>query len=130
MELFPIYDQNSAISPNLWYSVSGVGESPSMRVGHTILHHNDDESKKGKLYIVGGANPSGSFNEVYVFDMDNLGWDKFDEMTTGETFDKGRYEHASFSMIQDGRFLVYIFGGSNEDGSLNDILEFDFSEKK
>lgn len=139
MELFPIYDQNSTVTANIWYSVSGLGECPSMRVGHTIVHDNsnntDDQegSKKGKLYVIGGANPSGSFNDVYVLDMNTLSWDKCDEMSctdAGGPFEKGRYEHASFKMIQDDRLRVYIFGGSNEDGSLNDMLEFDFQEKK
>lgn len=128
MELYPIYDQNSAVSPNIWYSVSGLGEMPSMRVGHTMSYYSDKESSsKGKLYIIGGANPSGSFNEIYTLDMETLSWDKFDEM---EGFEKGRYEHACLDFIDEANHRLFIFGGSNEDGSLNDLLEFDLNEKK
>lgn len=129
MELFPIYDENSKISPNIWYSLSGLGECPFMRVGHTIAHFKEEPtttvSKKGKLYIIGGANPSGSFNDLFQFDMDTLSWDKFEDL---ENFEKGRYEHACFvSEVEHKK--IYIFGGSNEECSLNDMLEFDMETK-
>lgn len=91
MELYPIYDESTAISPNIWYSVSGLGESPFMRVGHSMVHHRaGEESSKGKLYIIGGANPSGSFNEVYTFDMDTLSWDKWDISEEDGPFSTGK----------------------------------------
>lgn len=124
MELFPIYDETTKISKNLWYSVSGVGESPLMRVGHTIVHKKNDSDSKGKFYIIGGANPSNSFNDVYTLDMNTLSWDKFDEDM--ENFPKGRYEH---SCLLDND-SIYIFGGSNEDGCLNDILRIKTDENK
>lgn len=124
MELYPIFDENSQISKNLWYAVSAFGESPLMRVGHTIVHKRTSQESKGKFYIVGGANPSNSFNDAYILDMDTLSWDKLDD--DNDNFPKGRYEHAC---LMTNNF-VYIFAGSNEDGSLNDILRFDTENNK
>jgi Rab9 effector protein with kelch motifs len=129
MELYPIYDENSPVSPNIWYSLSGVGENPMMRVGHTVVHLKDNSSSsetkynKGKLYFVGGANPSNCFNDVYIFDLDKLSWDKHEDM---ENFEIGRYEHTCF--LNDKNECV-IFGGANEQGSFNDVLKFNFENK-
>lgn len=126
MEIFPIFDENSKITKNIWYSISGDGESPFMRVGHSIVHTKDNSpNSKGKFYIIGGANPSGSFNDVSVLDMDTLSWDKFDDDL--ENFEKGRYEHACLLDNQNNQILI--FGGSNEDGALNDFLKFDIDKK-
>ncbi|RNA39815.1 rab9 effector with kelch motifs-like isoform X1 [Brachionus plicatilis] len=124
MELHPIFDENSQISKNLWYAVSAVGESPLMRVGHTIVHKRTSQESKGKFFIIGGANPSNSFNDAYILDMDILSWDKFDE--DNENFSKGRYEHSCLLLDNS----IFIFAGSNEDGSLNDILKFDTENNK
>ena len=127
MELYPIYDENSPVSPNIWYSVSGVGECPMMRVGHTVVHikETNEELKhnKGKLYFIGGANPSNCFNDVYFFDLDKLSWDKNEDM---ENFESGRYEHACF-LNENNECLI--FGGANEKGSFNDVLKFNFENK-
>jgi N-acetylneuraminic acid mutarotase len=129
MELFPIYEENIEISPKIWYSLSGIGESPMMRVGHTLIHlnfakNNENEEEKGKLFLIGGANPSGSFNDVYIFDMNKLNWDKLVDL---ENFEIGRYEHSCFFSDKDRH--VYIFGGASENGNLNEILQFDFESE-
>lgn len=127
MELYPIYDENVQISSNIWYSISGLGESPFMRVGHTIVHIkssiSNDENDKGKLYVIGGANPSGSFNDVYVFDLNSLSWDKFEDLAN---FENGRYEHSCFSLNNSH---IYLFAGSNENEIFNDLIMFDINEK-
>jgi N-acetylneuraminic acid mutarotase len=126
MELYPIYEENTKISKNIWYSISGLGETPFMRVGHSIVHLKNDENEndKGRFYLIGGANPSGSFNEVYIFDMNTLSWDKFDEM---DEFKTGRYEHSCFT--DEAKTNIFIFGGSSEQGTLNDLLRFDLNDK-
>lgn len=129
MELYPIYDENSPVSSNIWYSLSGVGECPIMRVGHTVVHLKEtcsnDESKynKGKLYFIGGANPSNCFNDVYFFDLDKMSWDKHEDM---ENFESGRYEHACF--LNEKNECV-VFGGASEKDSFNDVLKFNFEHK-
>jgi N-acetylneuraminic acid mutarotase len=126
MELFPIYEENTKISENLWYSISGIGESPFMRVGHTIVHVRDQDDKldKGKFYIIGGANPSESFNDVYCFDFAKLNWDKLGDL---EHFKTGRYEHSCF--YDNHEKNIFVFGGSSELGILNDMLKFGLERK-
>jgi hypothetical protein len=126
MELYPIYDENVSISSNIWYSISGIGESPFMRVGHSCIHVGS-ENDKGKLYIVGGANPSGSFNDIYVFDLNTLSWDKWEDLPN---FESGRYEHSCWLHRSGETSSIYIFGGANQTESLNDVLKFDLVEKK
>ncbi len=124
MELYPIYDENVQISSNIWYSISGFGESPFMRVGHTMVHINsNNENDKGKLYLIGGANPSGSFNDIYIFDLNTLSWDKFEDLAN---FEKGRYEHSCFSLNNSH---IFLFAGSNENEIFNDIIKFDINDK-
>lgn len=122
MELYPICDESMQITPNLWYSVSGTGESPFMRVGHTCIHL-VDESPNGKLYFIGGANPSECFNDVYILDLNNLNWDKFTDLVNFET---GRYEHACFKSSNN---TIYIFGGANQEKNHNDVILFNTENK-
>ena len=131
MELYPIYDENSPVSPNIWYSLSGVGETPMMRVGHTLVHIRNNDSpdteenkySKGKLYFVGGANPSNCFNDIYFFDLDKLSWDKHEDL---ENFESGRYEHAC---VLNEKSECIVFGGASEKESFNDVLKFNFENK-
>ena len=125
MELYPIYDENSPVSANIWYSLSGIGEPPMMRVGHTVAHvRKDERDDKGILYFIGGANPSNCFNDVYFFDLNKLAWDKHEDLANFET---GRYEHACLLNAKN-EFIV--FGGASEKESFNDVLKFDFEKKK
>jgi len=122
MELYPICDESLQITSNLWYSVSGTGESPFMRVGHTCIHL-VDESPNGKLYFIGGANPSECFNDVYILDLNNLNWDKFTDLVN---FEMGRYEHACFKSSNN---TIYIFGGANQEKNHNDVILFNTENK-
>ena len=127
MELYPIFDGNENFSPNIWYSVSGIGESPLLRVGHTSVHirsSDNSESDKGKLYFIGGANPSNCFNDVYFLDLNTLAWDKYEDL---ENFENGRYEHASLSTNNKE---IFIFGGASQEESFDNILKFDLDNKK
>jgi hypothetical protein len=117
MELYPICDEEFKIEPNIWYSVTGNGESPFMRVGHTCIHVTD-ESNRGKLLFIGGANPSECFNDIYSLDLNNLKWDKFVDLANFET---GRYEHACFKSDKS----VFIFGGADQEKNYNDVISFD-----
>jgi len=124
MELYPICDESLAVSPNIWYAVSGTGESPFMRVGHTLIHEASQESEgRGSLVIIGGANPSECFRDVYTLDLKTLRWDKFED---AKTFDTGRYEHACFQ-AEDRK--IYIFGGADQEKNFNDIVQVDLKNK-
>jgi N-acetylneuraminic acid mutarotase len=126
MEIYPIYEQNTEIAPNLWYSLSGQGESPCMRVGHSIVQVKDENNKhdKGKLCIVGGANPSELFSDIYMFDLENLSWDRFDDF---EQFKPGRYEHACIYEKKEKN--IFIYGGCTETGNCNDVFKVDLEKK-
>jgi Rab9 effector protein with kelch motifs len=121
MELYPIIDDTFKINPNIWYNLKGNGEHPMMRVGHTVNHiidsNTNDKDDRGKLYFIGGANPSGCFNDVYIFDLNTLSWDKIEDV---KNFETGRYEHASLSIDKQ----IYIFGGADQQETFNDILNF------
>ena len=59
MELHPFLESDIRPAPKWWYVMSGAGESPTMRVGHSAtfvpgLH----EGEHGKVFLIGGANPS------------------------------------------------------------------------
>lgn len=126
MELYPICDESLVLSPNIWYSMSGKGESPFMRVGHTIIHSKSEKkepTERGSLLIIGGANPSECFKDAYILDLKTLSWDKFED---ANAFKTGRYEHACF---QSNDEKIYIFGGADQEQNFNDIIRFDRENK-
>ena len=126
MEFYPICDETLALSTNLWYSLSGSGESPFMRVGHTIIHYKNiqnNNSDRGSLLVIGGANPSECFKDCYSLDLNKLAWDKFEDP---KHFETGRYEHACFQ-AKDGQ--VYIFAGADQEKNFNDVIRFDIEKK-
>lgn len=120
MELHPFLDKNVRPSPHWWYVLPTVGESPSMRVGHSAtlvpaLHANEGD----KVLIIGGANPGQIFTEVYVLDLKSRAWD-----TLEATGFRGRYEHAAFC-VSNHPGQLFVFGGATQTGSLNDVQKLD-----
>ncbi|KAL3871702.1 hypothetical protein ACJMK2_039685 [Sinanodonta woodiana] len=120
MELHPILDNKTILNSGLWYVFSALGESPSIRVGHTCTFiHGANEGDNGKLYVIGGANPSGPFCDTYVLDLNSLQWDVVD--TPGF---RARYEHAAF-VPQSFPTNIYVFGGADQTGNMNDLQVLD-----
>lgn len=73
MELHPILERGAVPSPGLWYVIPSCEDRcPTMRVGHTATQIGD------KIYVIGGANPSGSFSDVYILDLTAMTWDTVD----------------------------------------------------
>ncbi|XP_041370079.1 rab9 effector protein with kelch motifs-like [Gigantopelta aegis] len=116
MELHPILDVDTAPNPGWWYVLSTLGDSPSERVGHTATYikgsHGNDA---GKVYIIGGANPSSVFGDTYVLDLNTLQWDTVDGAGL-----RARYEHMAF-VPESQPNKIYIFGGADQAGNMNDI---------
>lgn len=54
------------------YALVPRGQSPGVSVGHTCTFIPSDEGEKGKIVIVGGANPNGSFSECSVIDLGEI----------------------------------------------------------
>lgn len=128
MELIPICDESYQTLPNVWYSLSSSGDSnvPLMRVGHTAVHVCDDtnELDKGRIFLIGGANPDGCFDEIYSLNLNQLEWFKFNELSIGLG---GRYEHTSFLSEKK---KIFIFGGANQTENLNDLIVYHIDENR
>ena len=123
MELHPILDKETCPSAKLWYVLSAVGDSPSVRVGHTCTFIPGPEGTGGKVYVIGGANPSGPFAEVFVLDLASFSWDTIDSPGF-----KARYEHSAF-VPQSKPSKIYVFGGADQSGNHNDLQVFDTENK-
>lgn len=51
------------------YSLIPKGSAPGVSVGHTCTFIPCGEGGKGKILIVGGANPSGSFPHSHILNL-------------------------------------------------------------
>ncbi|XP_064650014.1 rab9 effector protein with kelch motifs-like [Lineus longissimus] len=122
MEVHPFLEQGVVPNNNLWYVLSTLGESPTMRVGHSCSFI-PGENGNGKLFVIGGATPSGSFSEVFLLDLDTLQWDTCE----AEGF-KGRYEHAAF-VPESVPQKVYIFGGAEQSGNMKSVQVYDMKDR-
>lgn len=119
MELHPVLETDTIPNPDLWFVVSAMGDCPSMRVGHTCAYIKGDEKHSGKVYVIGGANPSGPFNDTYVLDLQTLSWDFFESPGL-----RPRYEHAAF-VPESQPTKIYVFGGADQSGNMNDVQVLD-----
>ncbi|XP_046560835.1 rab9 effector protein with kelch motifs-like [Haliotis rubra] len=126
MELHPMLDTDTSANPSLWYVLATSGESPTMRVGHTCTYikGKDYAGKEdaGKLYVIGGANPSGMFADTYVLDLNTLQWDTID--ATGL---RARYEHVAFC-AESLPGKIFIFGGADQSGNMNEVQCLDTAD--
>ncbi|XP_066466859.1 rab9 effector protein with kelch motifs [Tiliqua scincoides] len=104
-----------------WYTLAPLGESPCARVGHNSLYLPplDPSSGKGKVVIVGGANPSSSFSDLYFIDLDAHSW-----TAPGWEGLLPRYEHATFVPKSRPRSL-WVFGGASETENRNCVQVLD-----
>ena len=123
MELHPYLEKNLAPNPGLWYVLSARGDCPNLRVGHTCNYVPGPDGYGGKIYVVGGANPDGSFGETYVLDLNSMSWDTLEGPGL-----RPRYEHSAF-IPQSQPNKVYIFGGADQGGNHNDVQMLDIDTK-
>lgn len=61
---------------------------PSSRAGHSAIYH------ENKMYVFGGFNGTTCFNDLWVFDLENLGWLEI-KFVKGEDLPGIRSEHTS-----------------------------------
>lgn len=124
MELHPILDKGVVPNKGLWYVLATEGSCPSMRVGHTCTYIKGDRAEdNGRLYVIGGADPSGSFQDTYVLNLNTLSWEKLEAPDL-----QARYEHTAIvpcSQLES----IYVFGGANQVGNLSSIQKFDTVSK-
>ncbi|XP_048198675.1 rab9 effector protein with kelch motifs isoform X1 [Perognathus longimembris pacificus] len=114
MMQLPVLEPGDKPRKTIWYTLIPSGDSPSPRVGHSCSYLPPvGDAKKGKVFIVGGANPNQSFSDVHTLDLETHQWD----LATWEGL-LPRYEHASFipSCTPDS---IWIFGGADQSGNRN-----------
>ncbi|XP_039178977.1 rab9 effector protein with kelch motifs isoform X1 [Crotalus tigris] len=104
-----------------WYSLALCGKSPCARVGQNSLYLPplDPGSKNGKVVIIAGANPSGSFTDSYFIDLDANCW-----TTPGWVGLLPRYEHAAFVPASQPNTL-WVYGGASETGNRDCVQVLD-----
>ncbi|KAL2100330.1 hypothetical protein ACEWY4_004724 [Coilia grayii] len=114
MELLPILEPEDNPRKKQWYALVPRGQSPGVSVGHTSSFiPSCDEGGKGRIVIVGGANPNGSFSECSVIDLERHEWDIPEWQGL-----RARYEHCSFSP-EGGPRSLWVFAGAQQSGNRN-----------
>lgn len=124
MELLPVLDVFDTPKEGIWYSLIPKGSAPGESVGHTCAYCASDQGKKGKILIVGGANPSGSFSHTCLINLDSYEW----EIPEWEGLD-ARYEHCSF--VPDScPHSLWVFGGAHQSGNLKCVQNIQLKESE
>ncbi|KAM4695999.1 rab9 effector protein with kelch motifs [Rhinophrynus dorsalis] len=114
MEHFEVLEPEDLPKKLTWYALVPRGEGPSSRVGHTCMYMpSSEDSSKGKVLILGGANPDGCFSDSYIIDLDSHEWDIPDWEGL-----LPRYEHASF-ISTSNLGSIWVFGGAEQSENRN-----------
>lgn len=96
-----------------WMAMSST-DAPSARSGNSFHVHS------GKVYVWGGRDaPTSYLNDGAIYDIATDTWTAI--TTTGAP--AARYAHASAVANTDGK--LYVFGGRNATGDLNDLYVYD-----
>ncbi|KAL6058614.1 hypothetical protein STEG23_038360, partial [Scotinomys teguina] len=96
------------------YTLTCPGDKPCPRVGHSCSYLPPiGDAKRGKIFIIGGANPNQSFSDVHTMDLGTQQWDT----ATREGL-LHRYEHASFTPSCSPH-SIWVFGGADQSGNRN-----------
>ncbi|CAJ1070627.1 rab9 effector protein with kelch motifs isoform X2 [Xyrichtys novacula] len=122
MEFLPVLDPLDKPKGGIWYSLIPGGSAPGVSVGHTCTFMPSADNGKGRVLIVGGANPSGSFSCSHVIDLDNHEWD----IPEWESLEQ-RYEHCCFVPKSCPQSL-WVFGGAQQSGNRNCIQNLQLTE--
>ncbi|KAM6975332.1 rab9 effector protein with kelch motifs isoform 2-T2 [Tautogolabrus adspersus] len=115
MEFLPVLDPLDKPKEGIWYSLIPRGSAPGVSVGHTCTFIPSGDEGKGRILIVGGANPSGSFTHSQIINLDNHEWD----IPEWEGLDS-RYEHCCF-VPESCPQSLWVFGGAQQSGNRNCI---------
>ena len=124
MDLHPYLELHTLPSPKMWYILATSGQHPAVRVGHACIHIPGSVGQSnGQLYVTGGANPSGTFSDLFCLNLDTFVWQNYP--ASGFS---GRYEHTVFHG-QSCPTKFYVFGGADCNGNRSDVQEFDMANK-
>ncbi|XP_072310171.1 rab9 effector protein with kelch motifs [Eucyclogobius newberryi] len=124
MELLPVLEPHDTPTEGIWYSLIPRGSAPGVSVGHTCTYCSSGNGEKGKIFIVGGANPSGSFSYTCTINLDNYEWDN--QEWNGLD---ARYEHCSF-VPESHPHSLWLFGGAKQSGNLQCIQNIQLKESE
>lgn len=114
MKQLPVLEPGDKPRKATWYTLTLPGDKPCPRVGHSCSYLPPvGDAKRGKVFIVGGANPNQSFSDVYTMDLGTQQWDT----ATREGL-LPRYEHASF-IPSCTPHSIWVFGGADQSGNRN-----------
>ncbi|XP_031517585.1 rab9 effector protein with kelch motifs-like [Papio anubis] len=70
MKQLPVLEPGDKPRKATWYTLTLPGDSPCARVGHSCSYLPPvGNAKRGKVFIVGGANPNRSFSDVHAMDL-------------------------------------------------------------
>uniref|UniRef100_H3DN27 Rab9 effector protein with kelch motifs n=1 Tax=Tetraodon nigroviridis TaxID=99883 RepID=H3DN27_TETNG len=122
MELLPVLDPLDKPNEGLWYSFIPRGSAPGLSVGHSCTFIPSVDEGKGRIIIVGGANPSGSFTHSHIINLDNHEWD----IPDWESLEP-RYEHCSFVPASSPQTL-WVFGGAQQTGNRNCVQNLQLND--
>ncbi|XP_018888942.2 rab9 effector protein with kelch motifs isoform X3 [Gorilla gorilla gorilla] len=108
MKQLPVLEPGDKPRKATWYTLTLPGESPCARVGHSCSYLPPvGNAKRGKVFIVGGANPNRSFSDVHTMDLETRTW------TTPEVTSpppSPRTFHTSSAAVGN---QLYVFGGGD-----------------
>ncbi|XP_044161131.1 rab9 effector protein with kelch motifs isoform X1 [Bufo gargarizans] len=116
MEILGVLEAEDVPKESMWYALAPSGEAPSPRVGHTCLYvPASDAQGKGKVVIVGGADPGCCYSDAHIINLDTYEWDN-----PGWKDLLPRYEHACFTSASDPT-TIWVFGGAEQAENRNSI---------
>ncbi|XP_041826475.1 rab9 effector protein with kelch motifs isoform X2 [Melanotaenia boesemani] len=124
MEFVPVLDQSHKPRERLWYSLRPSGSAPGVSVGHTCMFIPSRDGGLGRILIVGGANPNGSFSDSHTINLDNHAWE-----TSKWKGLEARYEHCSF-IPESCPQSLWVFGGAQQTGNRNSIQKVNLTESE
>jgi len=115
----------NSLVPFEWFEIASKSRSPDLRVGHSSTFH----SSSSNIYLIGGANPSECFADVYSLslpskDSETFSWTKL----IGEDAALRRYEHSAVLSSENHDEIVF-FGGANTENNFNDVHVLNISTK-
>ncbi|KAK7163865.1 hypothetical protein R3I94_002546 [Phoxinus phoxinus] len=122
MELIPVLEPEEKPRDRQWYVVSASGAAPGVSVGHTCVFLPSADGGKGRIAVVGGADPDGSFSESYMMNLETHEW----ELPEWSGL-QARYEHCSFVPETEPR-SVWVFAGAQKSGNRNCVQVLRASE--
>ncbi|XP_015222616.2 rab9 effector protein with kelch motifs isoform X2 [Lepisosteus oculatus] len=108
MELLQVLEPEDKPQESTWYALVPAGEGPGERVGHTCTYIPGKDGHKGKILIVGGANPNGSFSDSYIIDLEAGSWRSVKVCGTPPS---ARTYHTCSACIGD---RLYVFSGGDQ----------------